>query len=528
MTTNGRWKWAVAIMCAGTLAMACSEDEVGANQAGGADDCEPHQTWNPVQGICVDGGGPAGDSDVAFGDDAQSSTNQTNNQQGIPGEQPVCGVGNPPTSISGVVHIPSGELPLPEVAVYVPRGTPDDIVVGTNQCRTCEEEQITNYVVKTRTTTIGEFHLMDVPVGENIPLVIEVGKWRREVTIPEVLPCEENVLDHELTRLPRNRSEGEIPQFAVTTGGCDALECLLRKIGIDEAEFTTDEGDGRVHLFAGGVGENRGTDRFSGGDSFRTAWDWWDDLENLLPYDIIVHSCECETNMNYKSEQARQSLLDFTESGGRAFLSHLHYGWLEQGPADFQAVANWNAMPSITGLTEIGTIDTSFIKGLTLRDWMYLTGTEPSGEFPINETRGSIESLNEEYSQRWVWLDEPEGFDFDDLGGMPGFPGGGDDDDDDDDDPGFGIPGFDDFFGDPPDELVQYFSFNTPIDAPEESQCGRLVFSDIHVASGQQSSPSHPFPQGCTNDELTPQEKALVFMLFDLSRCIVPDKKGAF
>jgi hypothetical protein len=70
---------------------------------------------------------------------------------------------------------------------------------------------------------------------------------------------------------------------------------------------------------------------------------------------------------------------------------------------------------------------------------------------------------------------------------------------------------------------------NAPInpDSGAPAYCGRAVFSDLHVG-GETMPPDNPPPppvsqQGCAMADLSPQEKALEFMLFDLSSCVIPD-----
>jgi hypothetical protein len=49
------------------------------------------------------------------------------------------------------------------------------------------------------------------------------------------------------------------------------------------------------------------------------------------------------------------------------------------------------------------------------------------------------------------------------------------------------------------------------------------VLSDIHVASGDASNAGVAFPSGgCTSNVamMTPQEKVLAFMIFDIGSCI--------
>ncbi len=89
-----------------------------------------------------------------------------------------------------------------------------------------------------------------MPVGANIPLVIQLGRWRRQITITTTA-CVDTALTADQTRLPRTKAEGDIPHMALVSGDVDALECVLRKIGIDDSEFTNPSGTGRIHLFQG-------------------------------------------------------------------------------------------------------------------------------------------------------------------------------------------------------------------------------------------------------------------------------------
>lgn len=390
------------------------------------------------------------------------------------------------TTVSGIVHDPSGQLPLYNVTVYVPNGEVRPFSSGAN-CESCAltaEKPLSAAI----TNALGEFELDDVPVGDEIPLVVQIGKWRRQVTIA-VAPCVDNPLDTEQTRLPRNQSEGDIPLIAITTGGADSMECLPRRLGIDDAEFTAGTGTGRIHLYRGVEDSDMdAADTFSAtlneGASFLSADELWASTESLSKYDIVVLSCE--GFLDVKPKTSSDAMYEYASLGGRIFASHWHHGWFSAGPDPVRQVATWSDRidPMISPTT--AAINTSFPKGQALSDWLFNVGASSiPGEIPINEARDNVQAVNASRATEWMTIQN-------------------------------------DLYPEAPN-AVEYLSFNAPLDVAPEQQCGRAVYTDLHVSSTGADVPGALFPEGCEERELSAEEKAVAFMLFDLSACLIPD-----
>jgi hypothetical protein len=402
------------------------------------------------------------------------------------------------TALTGTVYDPAGVNPIYNAVVYVPNAALEPVPSGAS-CDRCGATASGKPITATLTDTAGRFRLTGVPTGMNIPLVIQVGKWRRRVTIPTVSSCVDNpIADKELTRLPRRQAEGSpddnIPRIAVTTGEADALECLLRRIGVADTEFTSDSGNGRVHLYVGGEsgGDGAGTDRFASGGTFSKATALWADTGKMKGYDILMFSCEGSQYAGTKSPYLA-NIEAYMNAGGRTFLSHLHFYWLNHGSDDLQGTADYIGVGSDLPEPAPGLIDTSFPKGAALADWMMSVGaTKTRGQLDLYQGQHSVAGVTPP-TQRWIYVEHN--------------------------------PNEDD------KQSIQYMTFNTPVTAAEANQCGRVVFTDLHVntsvmgTGGDESKPddAHGFPKGCKTNDMSPQAKALEFVFFDLSACVSPD-----
>jgi len=389
------------------------------------------------------------------------------------------------------------------------------IASGGTSCDRCEDQNLGRVLNGTVTDATGHFKLDEfIPVGQEFLLVVKAGRFRRatKFTLPASAACQTTDLPTTLpdnpTRLPRSMSDGSavnIPRIAVTTGRIDAIECVLSKMGIADAEFANpaapvSAGPARINLYRGGpIATPRGAriDEMTPHDSTL-----YGSAAQLESYDILVSGCE---GTDYDRDASQRTLngtnvQHFLNRGGRMFASHLSFTWLSgNGEQAYAAdtAADTGLDPAGTWATQsnqantgIGVISqgrpntSSRIQNFT--DWMVneKITSAPDYTFNINEPRSMSIGLGS-MSEEFVYLQNGTG-------------------------------------------RTQQFSFNTPYGAPKDAVCGRVAYSGFHVSVGSTGvgggSVEGPFddavfPQHCAGD-LTNQEKVLLYMLFDLGACI--------
>jgi hypothetical protein len=405
------------------------------------------------------------------------------------------------TTISGTVVAgtdPARGFGMPDpvynATVYIPTSSPAPF--GTKvSCDQCGAE-VTGDPLRVAATGIdGKFTLSNVPcgMGINLPIVIQLGRWRRQIVIQDVACCMPLTLTTDQTHLPRTQTATDnIPHIAISTGDVDRLECVLRKMGIEDSEFTTSGNNGRVHIYHG-----NGADHGNGTADETTLVDNPTTLEN---YDMVLFPCW--GGQNNKTLTRQQNVIAYGDKGGRVFATHFSYTWLATvgtvaTPADgvpmgappqpqpWVGTAMFNVNENSYGTTQMtGIIDQSFPKGMALASWLVQPAVGAStvaGQMPIAVVRQDTDGVVAP-SQRWLSTAAPD----------PVVP-------------------------------VVHYTFNTPVGMPADKQCGRVVFSDFHVENTNNADGVN-FPGECGNAApMTPQEKLLEFMLFDLASCITPD-----
>jgi hypothetical protein len=274
------------------------------------------------------------------------------------------------------------------------------------------------------------------------------------------------------------------------TSGCDPAECFLRHVGIADSEFVS-PGDpaGHVHFFTGFDGDTTfGTSASSvpGGNTTVDTYTWWLEQMNLLKYDIIFNACECNPNDRdiYATggANAYNAMEAYLQGGGRLFTTHYYYNWFapKLGPMDEQQVVHWNLAEQSDEPYSTFFIDDSFPKGKAYADWLQAQKvTKNYGIINLTDTRWDIDAITPE-ATRWIYNANSKN---------------------------------------DPKYATMYMSFNSPIGMPATSQCGRAVFSGVHLSG---TSTDGPFPTECAGQDpaYAINEKALEFLFFDLASCV--------
>jgi hypothetical protein len=187
------------------------------------------------------------------------------------------------------------------------------------------------------------------------------------------------------------------------------------------------------------------------------------------------------------------------------FATHFSYVWLTNSdgtvgsstaPKPFFKTADWQVnqgnFNSATGIVDQslqGDPGTQ-VRRMAFASWLKLVGASTVlGEIPVDVVRHDFNSVNSAAgtamgtpAQRWLSANNPP------------------------------------FTG------PLHYTFDTPIayapDPAPTKQCGRVLYSDFHVSDATAGGLS--FPSECTDGPMTPQEKTLEFMLFDLASCVGP------
>jgi hypothetical protein len=460
---------------------------------------------------------------------------------GLCQQQVACDSGATTTLVGTVVaatpttYLPAGVTlgdPVPNVLVYVPNGAVQPFIprateTAAQQCTVCGADVTGEPLVLAYTKFDGTFSLPNVPVGGTIPVVIQLGRWRRQFTVSVTNPCGTNTVNDPsmpagILKMPNNQMVGDIPLTAISTGQVDALECVLLKMGIDTTEFTTNAAatPGRVNIFMG-----NGSDVSGGGAPSEASL--MDTGGTFNAYDQILLPCWGAPITKDGTELG--NLITYADTGGHFFATHYSYTWLFKN-AEFQGTAQWDVGANASIPTATGTVSQAvplthpgvFVEWLNLVQ--ALSNFTPQPQAPPNPAHVTIDAARHD-------VDQVLGNSVDWIDGTDPAPHRGD-----------------------PAEMLLHYTFDTPVTpAAGASQCGHVIFSDFHVANNNTSGPctqdsdcatgqcngnncarkdanctcsTAQFPVDanlstyCGTTPMTAQEKVLEYMIWDLGSCV--------
>jgi hypothetical protein len=422
--------------------------------------------------------------------------------------------------------VPGGTTPdpIPGVIVYIPTSavTPFDADPSNPQvqCQQCGADVTGNPLVEATTGIDGTFTLTNVPVSKSsaaadkIPIVIQLGHWRRQFAFTISNACGPNAVGD--LNMPSTSAEGDIPLTAISTGSFDSIECVLLKMGVAQSEFTSystwaaeaasgsTPKPGRVHIYTstqastgGGIGpgavlapQQDETVLLGAGSAAGPA------NGTYMKYDQIL--LPCWGNAFTKNAAELGNLINYGNAGGRFFATHYSYSWLH-GNGVLEGTAQWdpranpndtNPVPSGQPFTGNVSLNVPTSNPGVFVQWLNHVGAlangNPAGSPPpnpmvtIQQGRHDVDKV---LGSSTDWIDGTDPAPAKDAGST---------------------------------QMLLHFTFDMPIG--QTSQCGHAIYSDFHV-NGTTSNGT-TFPNECDQSALTAQERILEYMIWDLASCV--------
>lgn len=380
----------------------------------------------------------------------------------------------------GTTFAPNGTDPIPNVLVYATEDT--HVFEGpwtSVRCVACVSTP-PGALASTRSGADGSFVLASptLDAGGTFTVVVESGGFRRVVRGVTIDECGTVTLAAAQTTLPgANAGDDTIPPIAVassTTGTGDVNDdfaFVLDAMGIT--------GYDRVH-----------PDR-SGTPSAAGLFSLLSDTSRLMRYQIVIVPCGALGNFSVDpnlTPQIVSNLRAWLAAGGRLYASDLAYAVVQRS---YPEAVTFAPGPSPRAGTDPATVGVGIARGSTipgridapeLLAWLQLVGAAPAGatEIPIADLRdpwSAVDFVAPELlapdamglTHAVVWVSADVDWHIAGSGRHP-------------------------------------LTVQADYAGPAGDYCGRVVFTSYHVETG--------------TGTLTPQERVLEYLFFQLSSCI--------
>ena len=171
------------------------------------------------------------------------------------------------------------------------------------------------------------------------------------------------------------------------------------------------------------------------------------------------------------------------------YSTHYSYDWIV-GNTDWKSTADWSNPNTGADPDDptTGVVNQSFTKGQAFAQWLVYSGASTTaGKVPISVSRNDFFLPIKSPAQQWIYTANGNANLLTHSNALTDAP--------------------------------LHYTFNTPTTAASSAQCGRVLYSDFHVTDVS-TDPSTNYPDECNTKKMTPQEKVLEFMIFDLASCI--------